>query len=42
MGKTGIRAVKTPLGVDPKPIAAVSHKLARVQFRESIPWLTAG
>jgi len=39
MGKTGIKAVNTPLGVDPKPIAAVSHRLASVQFRESIPWL---
>jgi hypothetical protein len=31
--------VKTPAGVGPSPIAAVSHKLANVQFRESIPWL---
>ena len=37
IGKHGIRAVKTPLGVGPKAKAAVSHKLASVQFRESIP-----
>lgn len=37
IGRTGIRAVKTPFGVDPRPIAAVSHKLAKVQFNESIP-----
>ena len=39
MGRTGIRAVKTPLGVHPRPIAAVSHRLARVQLSESMPWL---
>lgn len=37
IGKVGIRAVKTPLGEDPNPIAATSHKLARVQFNESMP-----
>ena len=34
-----MRAVKTPFGVQPRPIAAVSQRLARVQFRESMPWL---
>lgn len=37
MGKQGISAVKTPLGVGPKAKAAVSHKLASVQFSESMP-----
>ena len=39
MGKQGISAVKTPLGEGPKAKAAVSHKLASVQFSESMPWL---
>ena len=39
MGRQGISAVKTPFGVGPSPMAAVSHKLASVQFRESMPWL---
>lgn len=39
MGRTGISAVNAPIFVDPYPTAAVSNKLARVQFRESIPWL---
>src|SRR4051812_45060025 len=38
MGRQGQRAVKTPAGEVPRPIAAVSSKLARVQLRESIPW----
>lgn len=38
MGRHGIRAVKTPEGEVPSPIAAVSSKLARVQFSESMPW----
>ena len=37
IGKHGIRAVKTPLGLGPRAKAAVSHKLANVQFRESMP-----
>lgn len=40
MGKHGIKAVKTPFGEAPSPTAAVSHKLAKVQFNESIPWLS--
>lgn len=35
-----MRAVNAPFGEGPNPIAAVSHKLARVQFNESIPWLS--
>lgn len=38
MGKHGTSAVKTPAGVVPRPMAAVSRRLARVQLRESIPW----
>jgi hypothetical protein len=38
IGRHGIRAVKIPDLDVPSPIAAVSHKLARVQFRESMPW----
>ena len=37
IGKHGTRAVKTPFGEGPSPIAAVSNKLASVQFRESMP-----
>ena len=40
MGIQGMRAVKTPLGEEPNPIEAISHKLASVQFRESMPWLS--
>ncbi len=39
MGSTGTRAVKAPILVVPYPTAAVSSRLARVQFNESIPWL---
>lgn len=39
IGKQGTKAVNTPFGEAPNPIAAVSHRLANVQFRESIPWL---
>jgi hypothetical protein len=39
MGKQGINAVKTPAGLVPNPMLAVSSRLARVQFNESIPWL---
>lgn len=39
IGRQGIKAVKTPFGDEPKPMAAVSQRLASVQFRESIPWL---
>ena len=39
MGRQGTRAVNTPFGVEPSPMAAVSHKLASVQFKESMPWL---
>jgi hypothetical protein len=39
MGSTGISAVKAPILVEPYPSAAVSSRLARVQFRESMPWL---
>ena len=39
MGMHGVRAVNSPFGVEPKPIEAVSHRLASVQLRESIPWL---
>ena len=39
MGRQGTRAVKAPVLVGPSPTAAVSHKLAKVQFNESIPWL---
>jgi hypothetical protein len=38
IGRQGIKAVNIPALDVPKPIAAVSHKLAKVQFRESIPW----
>ena len=37
MGRQGTRAVKTPLGEEPSPTAAVSRRLARVQFSESMP-----
>lgn len=39
IGKQGIKAVKAPAGVAPSPIEAVSRSEARVQLRESIPWL---
>jgi len=39
MGSTGINAVKAPILVLPYPTAAVSRRLANVQFKESIPWL---
>jgi hypothetical protein len=32
--------VKAPILVEPYPTAAVSSKLARVQFKESMPWLS--
>jgi hypothetical protein len=32
-------AVKAPILVDPYPTAAVSKRLAKVQLRESMPWL---
>lgn len=38
MARQGQRAVKMPAFDVPKPMAAVSSKLARVQLRESIPW----
>ena len=37
IGRQGTKAVKTPFGEAPSPIAAVSHKLANVQFSESMP-----
>jgi hypothetical protein len=37
IGSTGTRAVKAPILVEPYPTAAVSNRLARVQFKESIP-----
>ena len=39
MGNTGTRAVKAPMLEVPYPTAAVSSRLASVQFNESIPWL---
>jgi hypothetical protein len=39
MGRTGIRAVNAPILVEPYPTAAVSRRLASVQFKESMPWL---
>lgn len=39
MGRTGTRAVKAPILVEPYPTAAVSRRLASVQLRESMPWL---
>lgn len=39
MGSTGTSAVKAPILVEPYPTAAVSRRLASVQFKESIPWL---
>ena len=39
IGRQGIKAVKAPTLVCPRPIVATSPKLARVQFRESMPWL---
>ena len=39
IGRTGIRAVKAPILVEPYPTAAVSRRLASVQFKESMPWL---
>lgn len=39
MGSTGTRAVKAPILVEPYPTAAVSRRLASVQFKESMPWL---
>lgn len=38
MGRQGHKAVKTPDLEVPRAIAAVSNKLPRVQFKESIPW----
>ena len=32
-------AVNAPILVEPYPTAAVSRRLARVQFNESMPWL---
>jgi hypothetical protein len=39
MGRHGISAVKAPVFEAPNIMAAVSRRLARVQLRESIPWL---
>ena len=39
IGSTGTRAVKAPVLLVPYPTAAVSRRLANVQFRESMPWL---
>ena len=41
MGKQGTNAVNTPFFDGPSPIVAVSQRLARVQFKESMPWLQA-
>jgi len=41
IGKHGINAVRTPAGLVPNPILAVSSRLARVQFNESMPWLSS-
>lgn len=38
MGRQGHSAVKTPALVVPRPMAAVSSKLASVQLRLSMPW----
>ena len=35
----GVSAVKRPIGVDPRPMDDISHRLASVQFKESMPWL---
>lgn len=32
-------AAKAPVFVGPKPMAAVSRRLPKVQFNESMPWL---
>jgi len=37
MGRHGIMAVKAPVFVAPKPMAAVSRRLPSVQFKESMP-----
>ena len=39
IGMQGVRAVKRPILVDPRPIDDISHRLARQQFSESMPWL---
>jgi hypothetical protein len=39
IGRHGTSAVKAPVLDGPRPIAAVSHRLASVQFSESMPWL---
>jgi hypothetical protein len=39
IGRHGINAVNAPVFVGPSAIAAVSQRLASVQFRESMPWL---
>ena len=39
IGRQGIKAVKAPTLVCPRPIVATSPRLARVQFSESMPWL---
>ena len=41
MGKTGTSAVNAPILPCPYPTAAVSNRLAKVQFSESMPWLEA-
>lgn len=41
MGRTGTSAVNAPIFPCPYPTAAVSKRLANVQFSESIPWLRA-
>lgn len=38
MARQGQRAVKTPDLEVPSAMAAVSSRLARVQFKESMPW----
>ncbi len=42
MGRHGIIAVKAPVFDGPRPMAAVSSRLASVQFNESMPWLSCG
>jgi hypothetical protein len=39
MGSTGMSAVNAPILPLPYPTAAVSSRLANVQFSESMPWL---
>jgi hypothetical protein len=37
IAKHGARAVNAPILVDPWPMEAASSKLAKVQFKESMP-----